>query len=90
MTTGLGWSLDAVYFGNRRVSRHDLDKVSATRAVGVLNASCHILNVNSRALELAGLLRSGIDHPGIPLGPDGLGTPGLSLSGLVFAAARLR
>ena len=69
-----GWSLDSIYYGNRRVSRHDLDRVSTGRAVGVLNASGHILNVNSKALELAGLLRSGINHPGIPLGDDGLPT----------------
>ena len=69
-----GWSLDAIYYGSRRVSRHDLDKVSTGRAVGVLNASGHILNVNSRALELAGMLKPGIDHPGIPLSEDGLPT----------------
>ncbi len=69
-----GWSLDAIYYGNRRVNRHDLDKVSETRAVGVLNASGHILNVNTKALELAGLLRAGVNHPGIPLGDDGLPT----------------
>ena len=69
-----GWSLDPIYFGARRVARHDLDRVSTTRAIGVLHASGHILNVNSRALELAGLLRTGIDHPGIPLGADGLPT----------------
>lgn len=32
------------------------------------------MNVNSRALELAGLLKTGLDHPGIPLGDDGLPT----------------
>jgi predicted amidohydrolase YtcJ len=69
-----GWSLDAIYYGNQRVNRHDLDKVSETRAVGVLNASGHILNVNTKALELAGLLRTGVNHPGIPLGDDGLPT----------------
>ena len=69
-----GWSLDAIYYGDRRVSRHDLDRVSTGRAIGVLNASGHILNVNSKALELAGLLKPGIDHPGIPLGADGLPT----------------
>jgi predicted amidohydrolase YtcJ len=37
-----------------------------------MHASGHILNVNSKALELAGLLRPGINHPGVPLGPDGL------------------
>ena len=69
-----GWSLDAIYYGNRRVNRHDLDRVSTERPVGVLNASGHILNVNSKALELAGLLKTGLDHPGIPLGEDGLPT----------------
>ena len=69
-----GWSLDAIYFGNQRVNRHDLDKVSATRPIGILNASGHILNVNTKALELAGVLRAGVNHPGIPLGSDGLPT----------------
>ncbi|MCR9125622.1 MAG: amidohydrolase [Rhodobacteraceae bacterium] len=69
-----GWQLDPIYFDNRRVTRADLDKVSATRPIGVQHASGHILNVNSRALELAGLLRTGINHPGIPLGEDGLPT----------------
>ena len=69
-----GWSLDPIYMDNRRVSRADLDKVSDTRPIGVLHASGHILNVNSKALELADLLRPGVNHPGIPLGPDGLPT----------------
>ena len=69
-----GWSLDAIYYGGRRVNRHDLDRVSTERAVGVLNASGHILNVNTRALELAGMMRTGVNHPGIPLGADGLPT----------------
>jgi predicted amidohydrolase YtcJ len=69
-----GWGLDPIYFGERRVSRADLDRVSASRPVGVLHASGHILNVNTMALELAGLLRKGVSHPGIPLGADGLPT----------------
>lgn len=69
-----GWSLDAIYYGDRRVSRHDLDQVSKDRPIGVLNASGHILNVNSKALELAQLLKPGINHPGVPLGDDGLPT----------------
>ena len=69
-----GWQLDPIYMDNQRVNRHDLDRVSTTRAVGVLHASGHILNVNSRALELAGLLKKGINNPGIPLGDDGLPT----------------
>ena len=69
-----GWSLDPIYMDNQRVSRQDLDKVSTTRPIGVLHASGHILNVNSKALELAGLLKPGVNHPGIPLGDDGLPT----------------
>ena len=68
----VGWGFDPIYFGERRCHRADLDRVSATRPVGVMHASGHILNVNTAALKLAGLLRSGIDHPGIPLGDDGL------------------
>ncbi len=69
-----GWGLDPIYYGERRCTRQDLDRASSTRPVGVQHASGHILNVNTKALELAGLLRKGIDHPGIPLGEDGLPT----------------
>lgn len=69
-----GWQLDPIYFGNKRVTRADLDRVSSERPVGVMHASGHIMNVNSRALELAGLLKKGVNHPGIPLGDDGLPT----------------
>lgn len=67
-----GWALDPIYMDNRRVTRHDLDRVSTTRPIGVLHASGHILNVNTRALELAGLLKPGVNHSGIPMGEDGL------------------
>lgn len=69
-----GWQLDPIYFNNERVTRADLDKVSTTRPVGVMHASGHIMNVNSKALELAGLLKPGVNHPGVPLGTDGLPT----------------
>jgi predicted amidohydrolase YtcJ len=69
-----GWGLDPIHYGDRRVVRADFDRVSTTRAVGVMHASGHIFNVNSRALELAGLLRPGVNHPGVPLGVDGLPT----------------
>ncbi|MBM3523973.1 MAG: amidohydrolase [Alphaproteobacteria bacterium] len=69
-----GWSLDPIYFNNKRVSRQDLDRISTTRPIGVMHASGHILNVNSKALELGGMLRAGVNHPGVPLGADGLPT----------------
>ena len=70
----LGWGLDPIYMDNVRVTRADLDRVSATRPVGIMHASGHILNVNTKGLELAGLLKSGNNHPGIPLAGDGLPT----------------
>jgi predicted amidohydrolase YtcJ len=69
-----GWALDPIYFDNRRMTRGDLDQISDARPIAIMHASMHIMNVNSRALELAGLLRKGINHPGIPLGDDGLPT----------------
>ncbi len=69
-----GWSLDPIYFNNERVTREDLDKVSTTRPVGIMHASGHILNVNSKALEMAGLMKTGLNNPGVPLGKDGLPT----------------
>ncbi|PLS23295.1 amidohydrolase [Neptunicoccus cionae] len=69
-----GWQLDPIYMDNALVSRADLDSVSSTRAIGVLHASGHIMNVNTKGLELAGLMKTGINHPGIPLGPDGYPT----------------
>jgi hypothetical protein len=73
-TPVVAWGFDPIYFANQRCTRQDLDRVSSTRAVGVLHASGHIINANSKALELAGFLRTGIDHPGFPSGADGLPT----------------
>ena len=69
-----GWGFDPIYFDNRRCVREDLDRVSATRPVGMMHASAHIINCNSAALAAIGWLRPGIDHPGVPLGSDGLPT----------------
>lgn len=67
-----GWGLDPLFFGSRRMSRHDLDAVSPTRPIAIMHASGHIVNANTPALALAGLMRPGVDHPGIPLDADGL------------------
>ncbi|MGL6111648.1 MAG: amidohydrolase, partial [Rubrivivax sp.] len=69
-----GWGFDPIYFDNRRCVREDLDRVSASRPVGMIHASGHIINCNSAALRAIDWLRSGIDHPGVPLGSDGLPT----------------
>jgi hypothetical protein len=71
----VGWGFDPIYFaGGQRVVRADLDRVSASRPVGLYHASGHILNANSKLLAMAGFLRPGIDHPAFPLGADGLPT----------------
>jgi predicted amidohydrolase YtcJ len=67
-----GWGFDPIYFDNRRCTREDLDRVSTTRPLGMVHASMHIINCNSAALAAIGWLRAGIDHPGVPLGADGM------------------
>lgn len=69
-----GWQLDPIYLDNADITREQLDSVSRTRPIGVLNASGHILYVNTKALELAGYFKSGQNHPGLPLGADGMPT----------------
>ena len=46
----LGWGLDPIYMDNVRMTRADLDRVSTTRPIGILHASGHILNVNTKGL----------------------------------------
>ncbi|MFL2806842.1 MAG: amidohydrolase [Paracoccaceae bacterium] len=67
-----GWGVDPIYFSEEKINRQLLDKVSKERPIGILNASGHIMYVNTKALELGGLARSGINHPGIPLDEEGL------------------
>ena len=46
-----GWSLDPIYFDNRRVTRQDLRSgVDTDRPIGIMHASGHIMNVNTKAL----------------------------------------
>ncbi|MCP5266092.1 MAG: amidohydrolase [Burkholderiaceae bacterium] len=70
----IAWGFDPIYFRDRRCNRSDLDRVSSTRRIAVMHASYHIINTNSAGLAALDWLRTGIDHPGIPLGNDGLPT----------------
>lgn len=70
--TVVGWGLDPIYMENARVTRTDLDRASADRPIVIMHASGHIMNMNSAALAMAGLTKPGINHPGIPLGGDGM------------------
>lgn len=50
----LGWGADpSFYQPSTPITRHDLDQVSTTRPIFVLNASGHIGYANSKTLELA-------------------------------------
>ena len=71
-TAYVGWGFNPASLTGFSCSRQDLDRVSLEYPVVVLHASLHIASVNTKALEIAGYLRQGIDHEGIPLGPDGL------------------
>jgi len=79
-----GWAIDPIYYDNKKISREQLDRVSTTRPVGIMHASGHIMNVNSKALEMAEYLRTGIEHDGVPLGEDGLPTGELKGPDVMF------
>ncbi|MEW9922587.1 amidohydrolase, partial [Marimonas sp. MJW-29] len=60
-----------------------------TRPVGVLHASGHILNVNTKGLELAGVLKEGTNHPGLPLGEVGVPTGVVNSAEIIMPAGKL-
>ncbi len=64
------WGLDPIFFGNRRMSVADLDKVSTTRPIAVNHASLHLINVNGVVLERAGI-GPDTDAEGVMKDPDG-------------------
>ncbi len=58
----VAWGFDPIFFGGRRMSVADLDRVSSTRMVLVGHVSGHIQNANARVLEACGFSRdSNID-----------------------------
>jgi predicted amidohydrolase YtcJ len=58
----VAWGFDPIFFGGRRMTAADLDRVSTTRMVLVGHVSGHIQNANSKVLEACGFSRdSNID-----------------------------
>jgi predicted amidohydrolase YtcJ len=53
----LAWGFDPIFFGIERMTVHHLDRVSTTRAVVILHASQHLMNVNTAALAQAEITR---------------------------------
>ena len=66
----LAWGFDPIFFGTERMTVHHLDQVSKSRAVVILHASQHLMNVNSAALKAAGIDRD-TDVEGIAKFEDG-------------------
>ena len=54
-TALFSWGFDPIYFGGSRMSITHLDQVSKTRPILVLHSNGHLLNVNSKVLEMAGI-----------------------------------
>ena len=52
------WGFDPIYFGEQRMTTAHLDKVSATRPIVVMHSNGHLINVNSRVLEMTGISSS--------------------------------
>ncbi|MGJ7542840.1 amidohydrolase [Variovorax sp. LT1R16] len=73
-TPVIGWGFDPLSMDDPRCGRHDLDAVSEQQPVVLMHASLHVISTSTAGLQAAGYLRAGIDHPGLPLGPDGLPT----------------
>lgn len=84
----IGWGFDPIYFGSRRMSVQDLDKVSEDRAVVVMHASMHLMNVNGKALEMAGIDRD-TDIEGISRFANGEPTGELCEFAAMFPVTRL-
>ena len=65
------WGFDPIYFtDNRRMVAADLDRVSADRPVVLTHASGHIMNLNTRAMAMAGFDRAD-DLDGLVRDPAG-------------------
>ena len=52
------WGFDPIFFGDQRMTVQHLDRVSDARAILVMHASGHIINVNSEILRRAGFDRT--------------------------------
>lgn len=79
------WGLDPIYFGGERMTYEHLDEVSAERPIVVMHASCHLMNVNSKVMALAGI---DADTPvdGIPKNSAGRPTGELQEPAAMFLA----
>lgn len=86
--TLFAWGIDPIHL-ERPPTRHDLDQVSMTEPVAMINASYHILYLNTEALRRVKLLVPDDAHGGLPLDSDGMAVGELRGSTLIGPAAQL-
>jgi predicted amidohydrolase YtcJ len=84
----LAWGFDPIFFGTKRLSVKELNTVCTGRAIVVLHASVHLMNVNSSMLALAGI-DSETDIDGIGKDADGEPTGELQEFAAMFPVYRL-
>ncbi len=84
----MAWGFDPIFFGTERMTVRHLDRVSATRPVVIYHASLHLMNVNSAALQQAGITRD-TEIEGIARFDDGEPTGELQEFAAMFPVARL-
>ncbi|MCB0025223.1 MAG: amidohydrolase [Caldilinea sp.] len=84
----LAWGLDPLYFPGERMSKVQLDQVSATRPIFVMHASGHMATVNSAMLQKCKITKD--SGPGVVIGADGEPNGELhELSGMALAKEAL-
>ncbi len=83
----IGWGFEPVFVDGPRLSRGDLDGVSADRPVAVLHLNLHLMTVNSAALALAGYGRDS-DVVGLVKDADGEPTGELREFAAMFPVMR--
>lgn len=72
----MGWGYDEEKFAEHRApNRWDLDKASTMHPIEVMRSCSHIVSVNSKALELAGITKDTPDPVGGEIERDAFGEP---------------
>ena len=66
----IGWGFDPLFVPGERLTRADLDQVSADRPVALFHSNMHLMTANTAALTLAGY-GPDTDVPGVIRNPDG-------------------
>lgn len=84
----VGWGFDPIYFGKNRMTVEHLDRIPGDQAIVIMHASMHLMNVNSRALELAGIDRD-TDIEGIARFGNGEPTGELQEFAAMFPVTRM-